>query len=247
MTIDRPIHFFREQGEGTAVICLHSNASTSSQWRALGEALCERFRVIAVDGYGAGKSPPWPAEVAMRLDDEVRLLEAVLGRAGERFHLVGHSYGAAVAIKMALTYPKRVRSVAIYEPTLFHLVADGDPPASPAAGIWQAATDAAEAVDAGNNDASRQAAVADSVRNVRGWRDALFNEALSPSNLALLTTPVLCLWGEDSPESSLSVVRSLCALLPKVTCAPLPGLGYMGPITHPELVNARIGEFLSRH
>lgn len=185
--------FFREQGNGAAVVCLHSNASTSSQWRGLGETLAERFRVIAVDGYGAGKSPDWPAGRAVNLDEEVKLLESVLQRAGDRFHLVGHSYGAAVALKAALTHPLRVHSIVVYEPTLFHLVASNDPVDSPVEGIWRAATEAAEAVDAGDTyagakrfidfwmgsgawdamPAARQAGVAGSVRNVRGWRDAL--------------------------------------------------------------------------
>ena len=41
--------FFREAGSGPALVCLHSNASTSGQWRAPMERLAPRFRVIAVD------------------------------------------------------------------------------------------------------------------------------------------------------------------------------------------------------
>jgi pimeloyl-ACP methyl ester carboxylesterase len=185
--------FFREQGSGTTVVCLHSNASSSSQWRLLCELLSSRFHVIAVDGYGSGKSPPWPSGFALRLEDEARLVGAVLPPAPEQFHLVGHSYGAAVAMKLALMQPERVRSIVIYEPTLFHLVIGSEPLRSPAEGIWRAASDAADAVDAGNERTgaerfidfwmgpgswaampeSRQAAVAVATRNVRGWRDAL--------------------------------------------------------------------------
>ena len=182
--------FFRDQGSGDAVICLHSNASTSSQWRAPAESLSNRYHVIAVDSYGAGKSPPWPTDRSLRLVDEVELLDAVLRLAGERFHVVGHSYGGAVAIKLATLYPKRVRSLALYEPTLFHLVvAGGDPLRSPARGIWSSATDAAHAVERGDNlaaaerfidfwmdkgiwaamPAGRQTAVAASAQNVKGW------------------------------------------------------------------------------
>ena len=49
--------FFREVGSGPGVVCLHSNASSSSQWRALMETLAPRFHVLAADSYGVGKSP----------------------------------------------------------------------------------------------------------------------------------------------------------------------------------------------
>lgn len=257
----------REQGSGDAVVCLHSNASSSSQWRLLADLLSDRFRVIAVDGLGAGNSPDWPPGVPARLDEEVRFLGAALERAGDRFHLVGHSYGAAVAMKVAVAYPGRVRSLAIYEPTLFSLVAGSDPLGSPAEGIWRAASDAAVAVERGADregatrfidfwmgdgafarmPAARQAAIANAMRNVGRWRDALFQETMPLSALASLEVPVLCMWGEDSPESSLSVARVLCATLANVAPAPQPGLGHMGPITHPERVNPQIADFLQRH
>lgn len=42
--------FIREAGFGPAcVVCLHSNASSSAQWRGLMDRLSDRFRVIAVD------------------------------------------------------------------------------------------------------------------------------------------------------------------------------------------------------
>ena len=51
--------FFREAGAGPGVVCIHSNASSSSQWRGLMDRLSGRFRVFAPDSLGAGKSPPW--------------------------------------------------------------------------------------------------------------------------------------------------------------------------------------------
>lgn len=265
--MDRVTPFFRERGSGEAVVCLHSNASSSSQWRLLGDLLQDRLHVIAVDGYDAGKSPPWPSPEPLRLEDEVNLLAPVLERAGDRFHLVGHSYGGAVAIRAALMFPARVASVVVYEPTLFWLLSGADPLRSPVQGIWRAASDGADAVDGGDNAAGarrfidfwmgdgafdampppRQAAVASSVRNLRRWRDTLMDETTPVSALASLTMPVLCMYGEDSPESSQSVVRVLREALPKVTAAPQPGLGHMGPITHPERVNAQIAQFLDRH
>lgn len=258
--------FIREEGSGPAVLCLHSNASTSSQWRALAGLLADRHSVIAVDGYGAGKSPEWPDDRSMRLADEVELAASAIALAGERFDLVGHSYGAAVAVKLALMHPTRVRSLILYEPTLFHLVAGADPASSPAAGVWHASGDAAEAVARGDNfaaaerfidfwmgagawaamPAARQPAVAASMRNVKGWREVTLADNLGLDELRALDMPVLLMWGEHSPESATSVVRVLQDAFPNVTLAPQPGLGHMGPITHAERINAQIAEFIAR-
>jgi len=57
--------FCRVSGDGPGVVCLHSNASHSAQWRTLMERPAPRFHVVAPDGYGAGKgrlgrpSAPW--------------------------------------------------------------------------------------------------------------------------------------------------------------------------------------------
>src|SRR5687768_3148001 len=102
--------FFREAGTGLGVVCIHSNASSSGQWRGLMDLLSPKFHVLAPDSYGSGKSPEWPSDRFIRLRDEVALIESVLARAGSPLALVGHSYGAAVALIAALANPGRVRA-----------------------------------------------------------------------------------------------------------------------------------------
>lgn len=197
----------------------------------------------------------------------MRLLEPVFDQAGDRLHLVGHSYGGAVALVAASLLGRRVRSVAVYEPTLFSLVAGKDPRHSPVAGIWRAATDAAESFERGDAEAAgrcfvdfwsadgtwaampdfRKAAVRAAIRHVGRWRDATFAPELSSTAFTTIEAPVLLMWGERSPQSSLSVVARLAAMLQRVICAPLAGLGHMGPIADPERVNARIADFLDLH
>ena len=181
--------FFRDVGAGPGVVCLHSNASSSSQWRALMERLAPKFRVLAPDSYGAGKSPAWPTNRLVCLRDEAVLLEPVFARAGEPFALVAHSYGAAVALIAALAQPHRVRALALYEPTLFALLDAESPPPNDADGIRGTVAGAAAALDAGNPAGAaecfidfwmgmgawdhtpepRKGPIASSVVNVRGW------------------------------------------------------------------------------
>jgi hypothetical protein len=85
----QPQAYFREAGSGTSVVCIHSSASSSGQWRALMERLADQFRVIAVDLYGSGKTAAWPQDQPMHLDDEVARLSSVFWAAGDRFHLIG--------------------------------------------------------------------------------------------------------------------------------------------------------------
>jgi len=48
--------YVRETGAGPGVVCLHSNASSSNQWRALMDQLAPRIHVLAADGYGGRRS-----------------------------------------------------------------------------------------------------------------------------------------------------------------------------------------------
>lgn len=57
-----PEPFCRESGTGQALVCLHANASSSSQWRQLMESLALRCHVMAPDTHGAGKGPAWPVD-----------------------------------------------------------------------------------------------------------------------------------------------------------------------------------------
>lgn len=256
------VPFRREAGAGPTVLCLHSNASHSGQWRGLMDRLADRFHVVAVDSYGSGKTGEWPSDREIQLADEVALLEPVLAAASTPAYLVGHSYGGAVALKAALTHPRRFAGLCLYEPTLFALVHRTAP--HDVDGIRDAVGRAAGRLDSGDGDgaarefidfwmgpgswertpAERKPAMVQSVRNVRRWAHALFSEPATLDELRTITVPVLCLTGAASPRSSLSVAELLTDALPKARRVDLPGLGHMAPVTHPDPVNAEIERFL---
>ena len=101
----------RSAGAGPTVLLLHSSGSSGRQWQPLMEQLAGRMHCVAVDLYGHGGTADWPHERPLTLDDEVDLLVPLLERHGS-VHLVGHSYGGAVALKTATRHPDRVLSVA---------------------------------------------------------------------------------------------------------------------------------------
>ncbi|MBC7993881.1 MAG: alpha/beta fold hydrolase, partial [Rhizobacter sp.] len=114
----------RTQGAGDLVVCLHSSAGTHAQWHGLSQALSSRWQVLAPDLHGHGRSPQWPKTAAHTLHVDAHavtaLMEATSPHLDQRgVHLVGHSYGAAVAMQIALRHPRRVRSLTLYEPVAF--------------------------------------------------------------------------------------------------------------------------------
>jgi pimeloyl-ACP methyl ester carboxylesterase len=145
----QPPPFFRDTGAGPGVVCLHANASSSNQWRGLMDLLAPNFHVLSPDSYGAGKSPAWP-DRKIGLKDEAAFLEPVFSRAGDPFTLVGHSYGAAIALVAAVTQPARVRALVLYEPTLFAVLDADSPPPNEADGIRATVAKAGSALDAGD-------------------------------------------------------------------------------------------------
>lgn len=258
--------FVREAGAGPGVVCLHANASSSAQWRGLMDLLCGSHRLLAPDLYGSGKSPDWHSDRTISLRDEVNFNQPVFARAGTPFTLVGHSYGAAVALIAALANPGRVRALAVYEPTLFAVVAAQAPPSSSVDGIRNAVLAAGAALDAGNRDAAaeqfidywmgagswsatpsqRKPAIADSVANVRRWLHALLTEPTPVEAFASLDMPILYMRGGSSPESAHAVARVLLPFLRGAEVVEFPGLGHMAPVTHPEVINAEIARFLGK-
>lgn len=262
--MNRPEPSYREAGKGPTVVCLHANASTSGQWRALMELLAPNYRVIAPDSYGAGSSPEWPSDREISLTDEVELLEPVLASAGSRLTLVGHSYGAAIALIAALRRADALRALVLYEPTLFALIDANSPPPNDADGIRDAVDAASRALDAGDRNAAaqafidywmgpgswmntppaRRAPIAGSVMNVRRWSHALFTESTPLSAFGRLGMPVLYMVGKRSTASAHGVSRLLIPVLRHVQVVEFEELGHMGPITHPAVVNTAVSRFL---
>jgi pimeloyl-ACP methyl ester carboxylesterase len=230
------------------------------------ERLAGRFRTLAVDLYGSGKSPAWPDDRFLSLADEVALLEPVLAAAGPRVHLVGHSYGGAVALMAALADPGRVASLVVFEPVLFSVLLAEDPGQAAAREIEAVRDDTVAAMDGGALEVSaarfvdywmgagtwagmpapRCASVATAMRAVKGEWHATFMEPTPLSAFAALDVPVLYITGSRSPASARGVARLLTRTLPRVTTSEIEGVGHMGPVTHPERVNALIERYLER-
>lgn len=117
---------FDENGFGPPVVLLHSSASSSRQWQSLKVALADRHRVVALDLHGYGETGAWHGRRPIGLADEAAAVAVLARRLGEPVHLVGHSYGGAVAAMAALWLQRRMASLVLIEPVSFHLLRGGD-------------------------------------------------------------------------------------------------------------------------
>src|SRR5690606_10255312 len=103
---------YAARGEGAPVLFIQGVGVHGAGWNPQVEGLSARFRCITFDNRGMGASQPVsvPLTVEQMADDSFALLDH-LGVADA--HLVGHSLGGVVAQAMALTAPKRVRSLSL--------------------------------------------------------------------------------------------------------------------------------------
>ncbi|MDD3483831.1 alpha/beta fold hydrolase [Azovibrio restrictus] len=98
-------------GVGTPVVLIHGSGpgvSAWANWRPVLPELARRFRVLAPDmlGFGFTERPP---AVHYSLDLWLEHLFALLDAEGlQRVHLVGNSFGGAIALAAAIRQPERV-------------------------------------------------------------------------------------------------------------------------------------------
>ena len=140
VTVDGVRLHYIEKGEGPTVVLLHGNVVTAEDFRTSGvlDLLARRHRVIAFDRPGFGYSDR-PHGSAWSARAQASLIRSALDILDIRRPVVlGHSWGAAVALAMALNHPADVRGLVLlsgyYYPTLRADVLLSSPPAIPILG-----------------------------------------------------------------------------------------------------------------
>jgi len=100
ITIDNQTIFYEERGSGSAVLLLHGWGTDHTLFAPLMELLARKYRVIALDfpGFGRSPEPPRPWDVDAYAGLVLGLLDA-LGIA--ECALLGHSFGGRVILKLA--------------------------------------------------------------------------------------------------------------------------------------------------
>jgi pimeloyl-ACP methyl ester carboxylesterase len=147
-------------------------------------------------------------------------------------HLVGHSYGAALALEAARSLGKRVKSLTLVEPVSFHLLRlEGRPEWAEFEGLSRAVLGAVAKAD------DREAAKAFVVYwlgRTRWW--------LSPERFKTAIAATIA--GSKTRAPTRAIADLLAGALPNAKLAILPGAGHMSPFTHPAELNRLILDHL---
>ena len=101
-----------QQGEGPAVLLLGGLGDPAEAWQAQLDAFAGRYRVVAPDNRGAGRSP-LPADgvsITAMAEDAAAVVRS-LGIASA--HVAGFSTGGAIAQELAIRHPELVRSLVL--------------------------------------------------------------------------------------------------------------------------------------
>jgi pimeloyl-ACP methyl ester carboxylesterase len=251
-----------DAGAGDALVLLHGVATSRLVWRRVLEPLSRGRRVIAVDVPGFGESAP--AGPGFDLDAVADLL--VDGVEPDRFDLVGHSLGGAVAVAAAARHPDAVRRLVLVAP------AGLAPRATRVAAALGAAADrgiqvrrafgyqlaarargrqvmfGATVADAGRlhpDDARLLLDASNGARRVAaGVQRAL--EADLRDDLAAAPMPVALIWGTTDRIVPFSGLEALRRLRPDAVVETLPAIGHIPQIEDPVRFTAALGRALDR-
>lgn len=244
-----------------AALAIHCSLAHSGSWGPLARHVSGLLTVTAFDLPGHGRSGAWDGR------GEIQGVSAAIAAdfPDGPVDVIGHSFGATVALRLAVERPELVRSLVLIEPVFFAVAAQDDPVALQAyldrmAG-YAAALEAGDAWATAREfttvwgdgtpwdkmpDAQRKA-LADGVHIVEAATPALMDDVggmLDPGRLERLTQSVLLIEGSRSPAIISVINAGLAARLTGATRAVILGARHMAPITHAAQVGAEVLRFL---
>jgi 3-oxoadipate enol-lactonase len=235
-----------ERGEGSAILLLHAGIADRRMWVEHLEPLAAAgHRVIAVDMPGFGEAVP-EAGPAAHWADVLETMDALgIGRAA----LVGNSFGAAVALRIAALDPQRISSLVLFS-------ASSVPDPDPSAGLLAAWEAEEAALEAGDLERAVEATVSSWVRpeaaaevgeriaamqreNYERHAAAKLEFAPDPLDenpelVAAIECPVLLAVGEGDMVDFRKAVSELAGKLPSATTAVIAGCGHLAPLEAPQ-------------
>ena len=252
-------------GTGPMLVLIHSSAASSAQWRRLVPLFADRFRIVMPDLIGHGASDPWHGMWPIGLGDEVDRIAALIDHlGGGPIHLVGHSYGGAVALRLAATDAADVRDLMLVEPVAYQMLRTGRTgDARLAAELADIARTVDGAATSGDHaagmerfvnywsgagtwrgiDEDRQRLLARSTPTVANNFWALRTEDTAISRYSKIDCHVTLVGGANTPAPTARILDLLADRLPTATIHRVAGAGHMLPLSH----NAVFADLLDAH
>jgi pimeloyl-ACP methyl ester carboxylesterase len=122
--------YYKLEGEaGQPLVLIHGSWGDHRNWDGVAPGLSEHFRVLRYDrrGHSQSEAPPGQGSVLDDASDAAALVEHL---DLSPVHVVGNSFGASIALRLACRRPDLFRSLIVHEPPLLDLLS-GDPKAEP--------------------------------------------------------------------------------------------------------------------
>jgi pimeloyl-ACP methyl ester carboxylesterase len=251
----------------SSVVALHCSLGSGRQWTKLAAELGSGVQLIAPDLVGYG-SNACVGDLPTTLAQEVACLRAALDQAPGPIHLVGHSYGGAIAFRIATdpAYEHRIRSLSLIEPVLPTLLLESAPDRrlhdqfadlarDVSRDLWNGSV--LEAIDRfcefwNGSGPREQLTPAARIRMIEHAERlafdfmAAFAEQHVTMAAASLQVPTLLFSGGQSPNLTQRIVRRLAAIMGGVEVRHLPDAGHMLAMTHAAAINPAIAAHIAR-
>jgi lipase len=265
LTVDGIRVHYREAGVGPAVVLLHAGGGSGAQWRRVAERLADRWRLVTLDFFGHGGTDNWPGSPEARTHEaEAALVRAVIAQLGGRpAHVVGHSYGGGVALRLAVTDAGVVRSLVLIEPQCWSMLRHGGERAHYEAACATADRFLGETkagrpeagwrdfIDDNNGPGAwarlPEAARARLLASTEGIASAYYanlSHSTTPAECRAIRAPTLVLHGAATLPRYRRMTELVAEAIPGARLDVLAEAGHMSPLSHPDLVAAAVERHL---
>jgi pimeloyl-ACP methyl ester carboxylesterase len=253
-----------QAGKGEPLLLLHGFAASTYAFRKVLPRLATRYRVVAIDLNGFGYTERPNQANAYTPDGQLQSIIGVMDALGlDRATVLGHSYGATLALLLGETQPHRVQSLILISPaTEFER-----PPWYLRFGLgrtvvyWKIREMLSRPErfreilsNAYHQQEILTVAVAEAYRQrllIEGLSVAFYGFSAGLGNgdpleigFANITVPVLVLAGRHDTITDLAKCRRVADKLPDGKLAILEASGHSAPEEEPEAVSAAVLEFL---
>ena len=248
------------QGDRPALM-LHCSLGQASAWKGVAKALNNSLHMVAMDLPGHGASDIWDDGA----DYKKTCVDTAATFLDQKMDIIGHSFGAAVALRLAQENPDRVRSLTLIEPVFFAVAFAGDDTAratydqdhDPFFHAYQSG-DLARATELfttlwGGSDWSRipapvQKYMVDRINIVAATNESLLNDNAGLAEQGKLEN-ILCPTLIVEAENTVAIMRNIAAELerriPDAKRVIIKGSAHMVPMSHANELSMHIAEVLA--
>jgi non-heme chloroperoxidase len=270
----KELHFI-EKGVGQPIVLIHGSLSDFREWEFQIDKFAQAYHVIsysrryAYPNKWVGNGDDYDNTIPNNVMDLVELIIKRLNL--EAAHMIGHSYGAFIALYLAFEYPDLVKTLVLGEPPVISLLKANPQYTKDVDKIKETAFKCSlvrEAILRGETEnavrifldavngkegffyqlpSMARAMIMDNVKSLTGEL-ASISQRFRCEDAQKVGVPTLLIKGEQSPKFLHDIIDILASCLPDNEQITISDESHeLGRMEKPEVFNMRVLEFLSKH